>query len=238
MKQKTSKKNYSFSVGHIIIGLIVIIGIIWGIVYIVNKKNNTSSLKDIYQTNNDVFSDSQLKEIKKNEDHKNKKKISKKDLNIGEIYCGMELKDMISVLGESSQIYEEETYKSYRYNNYNMVVNVNNDTQKIEEISYYGNEWENKRGIKIGSKLSKIISSYHSEKNIGVYENNKGKYNVLYNSDDVFDYLYNEESKDKSLGYIFEYEDEVYEVVYVENKSILKFDILNGQVSHITMIYK
>lgn len=239
MKSKKSKKTFSLSIGTIVIGIIVILTI----VLLVFKLNgDTTSKQDVYKSSNSTFSDSELKSVDKNEDYKRKSKLKMKDLNIGELYCGMKLEEMISILGECNNIYESSltkdlNYKTYRYDNHNLIIDIDKDTETIKAISYSGNSFENKRKIKIGSTIEKVISSYHSEKNLGRYENEQGTYIVLYNSDDVFDYLYNGIEEDKSFGYIYEYEGEIYSIEYVEDGMNLRFEFLDNKVSLITMSY-
>ena len=241
MKSIKAKKTFSLSLGVILIGVIIIVSIIILIFNISGKTRNTSNKQNIYQSNNSMFSDSELKSVSQNENYKRINKIKMKDLNIGDISCGMKLEDMISVLGECTNIYEgvgEENYKTYRYDNYNLIIDIDKKTEIIKAISYLGNNFENNRGIKIGSTVSEVISSYHSEKNMGRYENNQGTYIVLYNSDDVFDYLYNNAEDKKSLGYIYEYNGEIYTIEYIEEGMKLRFEILDNKVSLISMSYK
>jgi len=240
MKSKKSKKTFSLSIGTIVIGMAIISALF---IIFINLNVGTTSKKDIYQSNNSTITDTELKSVNKNEDYKRKPKLKKKDLNIGQIYCGMKLEDMISVLGECDNIYESSLtkdlkYKTYRYDNLNIIIDIDNDNKLVKAISYAGNSFTNKKGIKIGSTVSEVISAYHSEKNIAKYENNQGIYNVLYNSDDVFDYLYNNITVDKSLGYIYEYEEEIYAIEYIEDNIALRFKFLNNKVSLISMSYK
>ena len=242
MKSRKNKKTFSLSLGNIVIGIVIIVAIIMLVLKISGKLGNTTNKQDIYQSANNMFTDSELKSVDKNEDYKRKSKLKMKDLNIGEIYCGMKLEDMISVLGECDNIYESSltqdlNYETYRYDNHNIIIDIDKDAKIVKAISYAGNSLENKKGIKIGSTVSEVISSYHSEKNISKYENNQGTYKVLYNSDDVFDYLYNEEKEDKSFGYIYEYEEEVYSVEYIQDGMTLRFEFLDNKVSLITMSY-
>jgi len=184
MKSNKDKKTFSLSVGTIVIGIIVLTIIV---IFIVNMNGGTTSQEDIYESNNSMFSNSELKSVDKNEDYKRKSKLNLKDLNIGGIYCGMKLDNMISILGECNNIYESSltkhlNYKTYRYDEYNLIIDIDKNTQKIKAISYAGNNFENKKGIKIGSSISEVISSYHSEKELAKYENNQGVYKILYNS--------------------------------------------------------
>ena len=239
MKSKKSKKTFSLSIGSIFIIIVIILAIVFAIFKI---NGNTTSKQDIYQSSNSEFTDSKLKSVDKNEDYKRKSELKMKDLNIGELYCGMKLEDMISVLGECDNIYESSltqdlNYETYRYDNHNIIIDIDKDTKIVKAISYAGNSFENKKGIKIGSTVSEVIAAYHSEKNIAKYENNQGTYKVLYNSDDVFDYLYNNVTEDKSFGYIYEYEGEIYSIEYVEDGMKLRFEVLDNKVSLINMSY-
>ena len=243
MKSKKTKKTFSLSLGNIIIGIIIIVAIVMLILYISGRIGNTNSKKEVYESNNSMFTNSELKSVDKNEDYKSNSKIKMKDLNIGELYCGMKLDDMISVLGECNNIYESSlnkdlNYQTYKYDNYNLIIDIDKDTQVIKAISYAGNNFENKKGIKIGSTVADVISAYHSEKNIGTYENNQGTYKVLYNSDDVFDYLYNDAKDGKSLGYMYQYEGGTYAIEYIEKGMKLRFEFLDNKVSLIAMSYK
>ena len=242
MKSKKSKKTFSLSIGTIVIGIIIIIAIVMLIIKINGNFGNTTNKQDIYQSTNSMFSNSELKVVEKNSNYKYAKKLSMKDLNIGEIYCGMKLGDMISILGECENIYESSlvkdlNYQTYKYDNYNLIIDIDKNTEIVKAITYSGNSFENKKGIRIGSTVSEVISAYHSEKNIAKYENNQGTYKVLYNSDDVFDYLYNNIQEDKSLGYIFEYEGEIYSIEYIEDGIRLSFEFLGNKVSNIAMSY-
>lgn len=242
MKSKKTKKAFSLSLGTIVIGIIVIMLIILLIIKLNGKFSRTTNKQEIYESSNSEFTNSELKSVDENEAYKRNSKLKMKDLNIGELYCGMKLEDMISILGECNNIYETSltqdlNYETYRYDYHNIIIDVDKDTKIVKAISYAGNSFENKKGISIGSSVEDVISAYHSEKNIAEYENNQGTYKVLYNSDDVFDYLYNDSKEDKSLGYIFEYEDEIYSIEYIEDGMNLRFQILNNTVSLITMSY-
>ena len=235
-----SKKTFSLPLGVIIVGIIAIICIV---LYVFRMNGNTTNKQDIYKSNNSMFSDSELKSVDKNEDYKRKNKLKMKDLNIGDIYCGMKLEDMISVLGECDNIYESTltedlNYKTYRYDNYDIIIDIDKDKEVIKALTYEGNDFENKKGIKRGSSISEVISSYHSEKNIARYENNQGTYKVLYNSNDFFDYLYNNQTEDKSFGYIYEYQEETYAIEYMEDGMKLRFEFLEDKVNRIVMSYK
>ena len=234
-----TKKTFSLSLGNIFVGLIIILSIV---ILIIKINGSTVNKKEIYQSTNSAFTDLVLKSVDKNVSYKRKSKLKMKDLNIGKIHCGMKLEDMISVLGECDNIYQSSlnqdlNYETYRYDNYNIVVQIDKNTEIIKQISYAGNSFQNKKGIKIGSNVSEVISAYHSEKKIATYENNQGIYKVLYNSDDLFDYLYEEEKIDKSLGYVYEYEGETYFIEYIEDEINLKFEFLDNKVSLITMSY-
>ena len=170
MKSKKSKKTFSLSIGTIVIGLVIIVGIIILIMKMTGKIGNTTNKQDVYQSNNNLFSNSELKALEENNNYKREKKIQFKDLNIGEIYCGMKLSDMISVLGECNNIYESSlvknlNYQTYRYDNYNLIIDIDKNTEIVKAISYAGNHFENKKGIKIGSTISEVTvmsSWYHT----------------------------------------------------------------------------
>lgn len=244
-KGKRTKKNFSISLGGILVLLIVIIVIFCIIFFKVKGKGNTVSMKQKYEYSSTEFSDSELKSISKNENHKSAKKISEKDLKIGDIYCGMKSNDLVSVLGEYDEIYnrtgkeyEGLNYQTYRYSSKGFIIDVDKNTEEVKRISGYGSEIQTSRGIKIGSSVEDVLSKYHSEKKIGEYENNQGTYKVLYNSTGVFEYLYGQEVKKPSFGYIYEYNGKVYTIEYVEKDMSLKFDFLNGVVSNITISIK
>ncbi len=244
-KGKRTKKNFSISLGGILILLIVIIVIFCIIFFKIKGKGNTVNMKQRYEYSSTEFSDSELKSVNKNENHKSAKKISEKDLKIGDIYCGMKSNDLVSVLGEYDEIYnrtgkeyEGLNYQTYRYSSKGFIIDVDKNTEEVKRISGYGSEIQTSRGIKIGSSVEDVLSKYHSEKKIGEYENNQGTYKVLYNSTGVFEYLYGQEVKKPSFGYIYEYNGKVYTIEYVEKDMSLKFDFLNGVVSNITISIK
>ena len=243
MKSKKTKKTFSLSLGTIIVGIIIILLITFLVIKLNGNIGSTTNKQEIYESSNSEFTNLELKSVDKNENYKHKNKIKKKDLNIGELYCGMKLEDLVSILGECDNIYEsssnkELNYETYRYSYHNLIINIDKDKQIVKEISYSGNSFQNKKGIKIGSTVSEVITSYHSEKNIGIYKNNEGIYKVLYNSNDVFDYLYNNIEDKKSLGYVYEYEGETYFIKYIEDNIELSFKFLDNKVSNIYMSYR
>ena len=240
-QNKKNKKSFSIPLGIIIV-VVIIICVIIGI--IISKNRNTSSTQNLYQTTNNIFSNSELKSVEENTNYKNKKKIKLKDLSIGDIQCGMSKEEMIDVLGECRTVYDgygedydNLNYECYRYDDYNILIDLDKESQIIKRINYFGDGFSTDRDIKIDSTVADVISAYHSEKNMGKYENNEGTYIVLYNSDDVFDYLYNDNKEDKSLGYMYQYGDKTYTIEYNEDGMQLTFNFLNDQVSHISMSY-
>ena len=239
---KKTKKGFSISFGGIVLLLVIALLITTIIISVVRKNTKTSSKRKEYKSTNNVFMDSELVSVDENPNYKKAQKISQKDLKIGKIYCGMKLSDMKPILGDADEIYNGQgdnylnvNYQCYKYYKHNLLIDLDKATEKIKRISYYGNDLENNRGLKIGSSISEVISKYHSEKQIGKYENNKGIYKILYNSDDAFDYIYNGTTKNKSLGYMYEYMGKVYIIEYIENDIVLKFEFLDHKVNRIYM---
>ena len=62
-----------------IIGIIIIVAIVMLILYISGRIGNTNSKQEIYESYNNMFTNSELKSVDKNEDYKSNKKIMDTD---------------------------------------------------------------------------------------------------------------------------------------------------------------
>ncbi len=170
-------------------------------------------------------------------------KINEMDFCVGDIRLNMSMQEVKDKLGEPKEFSEfvdneqpEASYKRFDYDN--LIIQFDYQNEYVNYIASSRDDYKNSRGIKAKDTITDILKKYYAQKNIEIYEDTYGRYEILYGKEDAINYLNDLNSLGKTFAYIYKHNDEIYSTIFVENGKIIEFYLNDNKINMIIVAEK